>query len=135
MVPDPCDSSSADPGAEEEGTFQAMYGVFGDCIGKKNQNVLRVRFLNVGGLPLQQNNFKEEAIWQGLSTYAFDIFGVAETNIDWRLLQEQDCLYSRARTWWESLHLSFGHNCATPRLSADNGVEMQHLALTRQLIG
>jgi hypothetical protein len=102
---------------------------------KKKLNVLRVSFLNVGGLPLQQNNFKEEAIWQGLSTYAFDIFGVAETNTDWRLLQEQDRLYSRTRTWWESLHLSLGHNCATPRLTADNGVETQSSALTRQLTG
>jgi hypothetical protein len=62
MVPDSCMNPSADLGAEEKNTSQEMDGAFGDCIGKKKVNVLRVGFLNVGGLPLQQNVFKEEAI-------------------------------------------------------------------------
>ncbi|MFN9981032.1 MAG: hypothetical protein ACK53Y_13985, partial [bacterium] len=44
----------------------------------------------------------------------FDVFGMAEMNVDWRLSKESKRLYTRTRDWGESLHLSLAHNCATP---------------------
>jgi hypothetical protein len=49
-----------------------------------------------------------------LTALDFDIFGIAETNIDWRTVPEQDRLYSRTREWWESSHLSISSTTATP---------------------
>ncbi len=44
------------------------------------------------------------------------MFGVAETNVDWRLLGEQDRLYMRTKEWWETSHLNFTHNRVSPPL-------------------
>jgi hypothetical protein len=87
---------------------------FGDKLTKKQKDYLRIGFLNIGGLSFQTDNFKDEALRNGITTMEFDIFVVAETNIDWRLLREQDRLYARTKEWWESLHLSLSHNCTSP---------------------
>jgi hypothetical protein len=60
---------------------------------------------------LKRNKFKDDIIRTGITTYEFDIFGFAETNTDWRLLPEQHKLYFRTKEWWESVHISYGHNC------------------------
>jgi hypothetical protein len=88
--------------------------VFWDKLTKKQKDHLRIGFLNIGSLSFQANNFKDEALRNGITTMEFNFFGVAETNIDWRLLREQDRLYARTKEWWESLHLSLSHNYATP---------------------
>jgi hypothetical protein len=38
-------------------------------------------------------------------------FGMAETNIDWRLASEHEKLHFRTRDWWESSHISYSFNC------------------------
>jgi hypothetical protein len=53
---------------------------------------------------------------KGINVYNFDVFGVAETNVDWRLLGEQDRLYMRTKEWWETCHLNFTHNRVSPPL-------------------
>jgi len=40
----------------------------------------------------------------------FDIFGMAEVNLDWRLLKEQDKLPTRTKEWWTQQHMSWTHN-------------------------
>jgi len=91
-----------------------MCETFGDNICKKEKDKLRIGFLNIGGLSVQQDNFKDEELRKGISTWEFDIFGIAETNIDWRLVPEKDRLFARTREWRESIHLSFSYNVTTP---------------------
>jgi hypothetical protein len=52
-----------------------------------------------------------------VSTYDFDVFGMAKTNLDWRMVKEEDRLYLRTKEWWESTHLSFSHNRTSPPLN------------------
>jgi hypothetical protein len=56
-------------------------GYFGDVIENKRNNVLRIGFQNIGGLPTNKSKIKEDNIRIGLSKWEFDIFGCAETKI------------------------------------------------------
>jgi hypothetical protein len=42
---------------------------------------------------------------------------MAETNLDWRMVKEEDRLYLRTKEWWESTHLRFSHNRTSPPLN------------------
>jgi hypothetical protein len=80
--------------------------VFGDNICVKKKIVLRCGFLIIGGLSTQGNSLKDDLLRKGINIYNFDVFGVAETNVDWPFLGEQDRLYMRTKEWWETSHSS-----------------------------
>jgi hypothetical protein len=117
MVPNRQETSSGTLATEEVGEGQPSFEVFGDNIGKKSSNVLRVGFMNVGGLTPHKNTLKVDLLRQGVLIYDFDVFGIAETNLDWRMVKEEDRLYLRTKEWWESIHLSFSHNRTSPHLN------------------
>jgi hypothetical protein len=51
---------------------------------------------------------------EGANTFELDILGMAETNMDWRLVEEEKKLYKRTRGWWESMHFSYAYNITSP---------------------
>jgi hypothetical protein len=59
--------------------------------------MLRLGFQNIGGFPRERNKIKEENIRIGISTYSFDIFGIVETNTDWRLVPKDLKLHNRLK--------------------------------------
>jgi hypothetical protein len=115
LVPEYSRDSPTNQGVEESwGTRQSLNGsdFFGDSMKKKNKNILRVGFQNTGGWTLKRHKIKDDLIRRGITKYEFDIFGFAETNIDWRLLPEQEktvLLYKRmvginTHILWKQLH-------------------------------
>jgi hypothetical protein len=92
--------------------------IFGDSIPLKQMNTLRLGFQNIGGLPLIGNKHKDDIMRCGISLWDFDIFGIAETNVDWRLVKEEDRLYLRTKEWWESVHISHSFNCSGTPVTA-----------------
>jgi hypothetical protein len=91
---------------------------FGDQITKKEENMLRIGFQNIGGLPTQAGRLKDEILRHGISKYDFDIFGLAETNVDWRVPEEEDKLFLRSRFWWDSSSLVTAFNSMQPKQGA-----------------
>jgi hypothetical protein len=87
---------------------------FGSTIPLKQPNVLCVGFQNIGGFPLDKTKQKEDIIRSGITSWSFDIFGVAETNLDWRMVPEDHKLHARTKEWWPSLHLSYSFNHTQP---------------------
>jgi len=87
---------------------------FGVVIPTKDNNVLRLGFQNISGFPVDKSKQKEDTIFTGISTWTFDIFGVAEANLDWRLLPEDSKLHARTKSWWTSLHISHAFNYTRP---------------------
>ncbi len=83
---------------------------YGDDIPVKSKQTLRIAFQNIGGLPIQCSDIKEDYIRLGLSTWDFDIFGLVQTNLDWHLIDEDNKLWARTREWWEHTHISHAHN-------------------------
>jgi hypothetical protein len=55
---------------------------FGVDIRKKGENILRIKFQNIGGFSINKTKHKEKIIRQGITKWEFDVFGCAETNID-----------------------------------------------------
>jgi hypothetical protein len=72
---------------------------WGESIVKKPTNTLRIGFQNIGGWSFSPNSLKDDIICQGINLWEFDIFGMVELNIDWRLIPEQDHLYFRMRPY------------------------------------
>lgn len=106
-------SSDSSRASEDGGDLQKgdlHVGFFGDSIDVKKVNTLRLGFQNIGGFPMQRGNLKEDSIRQGITRWDFDIFGMAEVNLDWRLLKEQDRLPTRTKEWWSQQHVSWAHN-------------------------
>jgi hypothetical protein len=58
-------------------------GKCGDEVKTKQETTLRIGFQNVGGFPAKRGQFKEDIIQQGLIKWEFNIFGMAEMNLDW----------------------------------------------------
>jgi len=90
MVNEPQDvSSESSRASEDSGDLQKgdLYVFcFGDNIYVRQENILRIGFQNAGGFPTQKGKAKEDNIRQGILKWDFDIFGMVETNLDWRLL-------------------------------------------------
>jgi hypothetical protein len=104
------DSSRA---SEDLGDLQKgdLYvGHFGYIMLVKKENTLRLGFQNIGGFPTQRGKLKEDNIRLGITKRDFDIFGMAEVNIDWRLMKEQDRLPTRTKEWWTQQHVFWAHN-------------------------
>jgi hypothetical protein len=49
--------------------------IFGNMITKKDPNILRVGFQNIGGFSTELNKLKDDIIRCGMITWEFDIFG------------------------------------------------------------
>jgi hypothetical protein len=73
---------------------------FRDVVSLKKENVLRIGFQNIGGFPKCRTKFKEEILRQGLCKLEFDVFGMAETNLDWRMCQGENKIPFRTQEWW-----------------------------------
>jgi len=110
------DSSESSLDCEEQrGRQETQEDVsFGDQINLKKENIVRIGFQNIGGFPVRKSKVKEDIIRQGLVKWEFDIFGVAETNLDWRLCKEEDKLPLRTKVWWEYQHVSWAFNSRSP---------------------
>ncbi len=83
---------------------------YGNNIPEKYKQTFCITFQNFGGLPIQRSDIKEDYIHLGLSIWAFNVFGLVETNLDWRLNDEENKLWAHTREWWEHLHISHAHN-------------------------
>jgi hypothetical protein len=53
---------------------------------------------------------KDDFIHSGINKFQFDIMGMAETNVNWNNVPEEDKLYNRSRHWCESCNLVLAHN-------------------------
>jgi hypothetical protein len=88
--------------------------IFGDQLIKKPEHTLRIGFMNISGMQANNNDNKDNNLRQGISALEYDIFGLAETNTDWRAVEKDSRLSAKTRGWWETTHISFAHNCTTP---------------------
>ncbi len=83
-------------------------------MGKKLEHLLQIGFMNISGLRANLSSKKEDDLRRGVSALEFDIFGLAETNTDWRSVEEDSRLHAKTRGWWETTHINFAHNRSSP---------------------
>ena len=75
----------------------------------KDSQHCRIGFVNINGLGLTSRSPKNREFYSMISNYQFDIFGLAETNVNWSAIPIQDRLYERSRSWWRVRHVSHAH--------------------------
>ena len=103
---------ATESGANDSARYSGLSTeAFGSSIPLKDVNSLRIGFQNISGFSTRNNTLKDDILLSGLKLWEFDVFGMAETNIDWRLASETEKLHFRTREWFETLHLSHSFNC------------------------
>ena len=74
-----------------------------------NDQCLRIGFWNCGGLPLNNRDLKNNFIREWITELKWDIVGLSEVNVHWKLLNPTQRLPERTFGWFESLHLSLAY--------------------------
>jgi hypothetical protein len=83
---------------------------WGDPLQSKASDCLRVAFRNIHFLPHNSRNSRNEELLFDVQVGNFDIIGLAEPNVAWNLLPDEDRLRSRFKEYWEACHISASHN-------------------------
>ena len=59
---------------------------YGNLLGLKLENILRLGYINIGGLGTRKVSSKDEFLYQYIQQKQMDIFGIGEVNNHWRKL-------------------------------------------------
>jgi len=103
MDPNPAlDEAIADLGHHES---------WGNTMGKKQPNSMRIVFQNVGGLiPTTDSDLKLTILQQFIQHHNINVFSFAEHNKCWDLVPKKLQLPERTKGWWENAQWSVGYN-------------------------
>ena len=91
---------------------QISRDTYGDILNKrKKRSRIRIVFQNINGLIVEDDeNDKKELIQEFINKYKIDFFGIAEVNVNWRLVPKQDNLESMCKQWFEHSRVITAHN-------------------------
>ena len=76
---------------------------------QKDPQHCRIGFANIHGLGLFAKHNKNREFYSFTQLYDFDIFGMAETNVNWQVVPIQDRLFERSRSWWQLRHVLYSY--------------------------
>ena len=84
---------------------------FGDDYTKKAENSIRLWFTNPCGIGLDHRNSKSHASLKFIKMKSkADLIGLAETNVNWKLLSNNSSLYSRLKNNWKNFRSITSNN-------------------------
>jgi hypothetical protein len=75
-------------------------------MGVRNDNVIRVGMLNIGGFPCNNNWAKAEELSMYIANCTMDVIGLTEVNAHWKMIPVQYIMAECTRGWWESMHIN-----------------------------
>ena len=88
----------------------------------KQHGALRVGFWNIRSLGTFAAHHKNSFLYSFISRYDFDVFGIAEVNVNWSAVPVADRAFERSCAWWPTRHVSFSYAKSDPVM---NGVKFQ----------
>ncbi len=88
---DPPTPNAPDP---SQGTSNSMEA-YGDQITPKEKHTVRLGFQNIGGVSTKAGSAKDDYIQHNITKYKFDVIGLAEINVNWSYVKENDRLINR----------------------------------------
>jgi len=84
---------------------------YGEAYTSKADGTVRIWFTNPGGIGLNHNDIKSHDSFKFLNRKSrCDIFGMAETNVQWSKLRGSSSFYSRVKSSWQEFRTVMGHN-------------------------
>ena len=81
-------------------------------MGKKKEGTVRILFQNIGGLGENKpkSSYKLDKLKKTVLANEVDIYGMAEVNTDWRLIDTENTLWNRTKGWHKHRKISLSHN-------------------------
>lgn len=84
---------------------------WGDLMGPKQDNIIRVVSKNIQGLGVRVGGIKEDELKSGLVNKNIDIVGIQEPNVNWSKCKNNDKFSERMRSpEWEYVRYSLAYN-------------------------
>ena len=98
----------------QKGTNTSAYSeseeFFGDKISIKDEETLRISFININGIPAKNEDYKNMKIYEAIQENQIDILGMTEINRNWNMVEEESKWRERTFGWWESSNTTMGFN-------------------------
>jgi hypothetical protein len=89
--------------AQQQGTLgDKLWDIFGNNLGPKGRDIMRIGFQNFNGLSFQPNNPVDDRVRQWITDNEFDVFGLSEVNLWWHSLPAALQFRKRIREWWDA---------------------------------
>lgn len=83
---------------------------YGDKLINKNEDELRIAFININGIPATNDDSKNIRLFEAIAESQIDIIGMTEINRCWHNVEEEHKWRNRTRGWWESSNNTIGYN-------------------------
>ena len=83
---------------------------YGDEIKRKRDNILRVGFININGVPGYNEHCKNQEIYEAISRMDPCIIGMTEMNRCWKHVHHGHRWNERIRGWWENYRSNISYN-------------------------
>lgn len=99
-------------------------GIWGHHMGEKKDGYIRILFQNIGGLRQKGKGttYKLDKFKRTVLKNEVDIYGMAEVNTDWRLMETEQTLWTRTKGWHKHRRISISHNTqGAPKLKFQVG--------------
>lgn len=108
-------SDSIRQGEKQSNKWKISRDTHGDNLKKKKKNnKIRIAFQNINGLMIEDETVdKRELIKEFINKYNIDFFGIAEVNVNWKLVKRNDSLESLTKEWFENSRVVTAHNTFT----------------------
>ena len=113
-------SNQSEMGGEIEGlpasnnyhdnTFEIDTEYKGDRLTNKLQGTFRIGFVNINGIPDNNESNKNTNILETINKCEFDHIGLAEVNKNWNKVPMNHKWHSRTASWWENSKSVTGFN-------------------------
>jgi hypothetical protein len=105
------------PTSASQDNSTLLNGPWGLHPGIKMNDSLRLGFQNIGGLPESSLHPKNDLLRAFVLKNEFDIFGLAETNVNWSRLNASAQFHERTLHTWDKTHASLAYNRTVPSRS------------------
>ena len=96
--------------AREKTQHDGEEEIFGDKMKEKNNNELRLIHTNINGIPVSNEDEKNNLIYQAIAKTQADIVGLTEINRYWPKMKDKDRWRQRTFGWWETSKATIGYN-------------------------
>lgn len=84
---------------------------WGDPLISKNKECIRIMFQNINGFGHKKDDeIKTRGFMDLIKDLESDVFAMAETNIDWRLVPKKKTIWDQTQDWFENRSVVASYN-------------------------
>ena len=93
-------TSQSSSRGNQRGNLHINNYIFGDKLGTKHSNNIRIGFQNFNGLTGKHDDPVDDSLREWITTSQFDVFGISEVNLYWPKVHRKLQFHERLTKWW-----------------------------------